>query len=313
MTKATCKIEDCTDPVSGRGWCSMHWQRWKNNGDPLVVKRRAKQAAVCERDDCGEPGYMRGLCMPHYRKVQKAERGPCTVEGCGEPWSARGLCDVHYSRFMRTKSTDDPKAADRPCSVDGCENQVRAREWCQKHYGNWRKHGTPIAPPKPEKVWLPCSREDCTKLAARKNGMCDRHYRESIVDGKPKCRAAGCSKPVRVRDNFCKSHGGWGGQLYVKYGISGEQWQALHEAQGGLCAICRRPPEVSKRVVRLVVDHDHACCPGTKSCGKCVRGLLCIWCNRLLGMALDEPDRLHAAIKYLEGRAVKGQLTPFAA
>jgi hypothetical protein len=77
--------------------------------------------------------------------------------------------------------------------------------------------------------------------------------------------------------------------------------------QGGVCAICERPPDKAKRVKRLVVDHDHACCPGGKSCGKCVRGLLCEWCNRILGLALDDPGRLAAAIRYLRDA---GTVTP---
>lgn len=34
----------------------------------------------------------------------------------------------------------------------------------------------------------------------------------------------------------------------------------------------------------LCVDHDHRCCPGDRSCGKCVRGLLCRTCNRIEGL-----------------------------
>lgn len=52
------------------------------------------------------------------------------------------------------------------------------------------------------------------------------------------------------------------------YGITGEQYWALYEAQGGRCAICRW---ASGKVKRLAVDHDH----GT---GR-VLGLLCGRCN----------------------------------
>lgn len=71
-------------------------------------------------------------------------------------------------------------------------------------------------------------------------------------------------------------------------------------AQGGVCAICRRPPGVSEDI--LYVDHDHACCrQERKSCGECVRGLLCGECNRGIGKFHDDPDRLLAAATYVLG------------
>ena len=33
-----CSIEDCDRPAAGRGWCKMHWKRWRKSGDPLAVK-----------------------------------------------------------------------------------------------------------------------------------------------------------------------------------------------------------------------------------------------------------------------------------
>lgn len=48
------------------------------------------------------------------------------------------------------------------------------------------------------------------------------------------------------------------------------------------------------------IDHDHRCCEGSRSCGECVRGLLCVRCNVALGMSDDSPARLLALVSYLE-------------
>ena len=49
------------------------------------------------------------------------------------------------------------------------------------------------------------------------------------------------------------------------------------------------------------IDHDHTCCPGRRSCGKCIRGLPCPVCNRGLGMFKDSVKSLLRAVDYLEG------------
>lgn len=68
-------------------------------------------------------------------------------------------------------------------------------------------------------------------------------------------------------------------RLSGRFGISPADYDALLERQGGGCAICG-----SKRNgLRLPVDHDHSCCPGRKSCGKCIRGILCVRCNTIIG------------------------------
>jgi hypothetical protein len=45
------------------------------------------------------------------------------------------------------------------------------------------------------------------------------------------------------------------------------------------------------------IDHDHDCCPGEHSCGRCIRGILCVRCNQTL--AHDQTDKLAGLIDYL--------------
>lgn len=53
-------------------------------------------------------------------------------------------------------------------------------------------------------------------------------------------------------------------------------------------------------MVSLVIDHDHACCPGAVSCGGCIRGLLCRAHNSAIGLFRDDRSHLRAAAEYLE-------------
>lgn len=84
-----------------------------------------------------------------------------------------------------------------------------------------------------------------------------------------------------------------------KHGITVADKQLIADHQGG-CAICHHPDPGSKG---WTVDHDHECCSGEKSCPKCRRGILCGWCNKMLGAAFDRPQILSAAIEYLERHA----------
>lgn len=109
------------------------------------------------------------------------------------------------------------------------------------------------------------------KNAARADGLCDR-----------------CVECVKYD------------HVYRKYGLTREAYDAILDEQGGVCAICLEPGDTWH------VDHDHSCCPGQKSCGNCVRGLLHLQCNTALGLLKDDPERLRRAASYLEatGKAV---------
>ena len=79
------------------------------------------------------------------------------------------------------------------------------------------------------------------------------------------------------------------------YNMSPDRYQRLYEAQGRHCATC---PATGKARL-LAVDHDHSCCPGRVSCGRCVRGLLCSFCNKTLGHHRDRPEAFEAMADYL--------------
>lgn len=78
-------------------------------------------------------------------------------------------------------------------------------------------------------------------------------------------------------------------RIWERYGLSKEDYEALYEAQGGVCYICKR---ATGRRRKLAVDHDHKT--------GYVRGLLCSPCNNILAHIRD--DRLAAGriVEYLE-------------
>jgi hypothetical protein len=130
------------------------------------------------------------------------------------------------------------------------------------------------------------------KTAAYSKTYYDKNKEQRQADGKvqskryrdenpEKVSAAKRSKwlsiPQEERSRICNER-----RLKQRFKRTPEWYENTLEEQGGHCALCTTAPEGR----RLQVDHDHGCCPceGTRyTCGKCVRGLLCIDCNARLG------------------------------
>lgn len=72
-----CSIEGCGKSVNARGWCGMHYYRFRQHGDPLAVEVRT--------------------------------RATCVETGCDSEAWAQGLCSKHLTRQRRHGSTDDPR------------------------------------------------------------------------------------------------------------------------------------------------------------------------------------------------------------
>ena len=84
-------------------------------------------------------------------------------------------------------------------------------------------------------------------------------------------------------------------RLRETYNQTLEEHHAKRAEQLDACAICRRPFSQ----FQPYQDHDHACCPSKRSCGRCIRGLLCMRCNMALGLLGDDEAALEAALRYL--------------
>lgn len=84
-----------------------------------------------------------------------------------------------------------------------------------------------------------------------------------------------------------------------KYGLSVEEWRAILEAQGGVCAICGKLPPSG----RLVVDHEHVkgwrrMKPEVRK--TYVRGILCWWDNKnFVGRSITIP-KAKRVLAYLQ-------------
>ena len=106
-----------------------------------------------------------------------------------------------------------------------------------------------------------------------------------------------CSS-VEGKEQFRKIH------LKRMFNIGIDDYDKLFKAQKGRCAICFETQEDRN----LAVDHDHKCCPGEKSCGKCIRGLLCQKCNTILGLGDDSILLFQEVIRYIEKERNNAQM-----
>lgn len=239
----------------------------------------------------------------------------CDVPECGRPHQARGMCSRHYGQW---KLTDNPNRV--ACSIDGCDKVAVKRGWCDMHYQRWSIHGDPATVI--VKTRSVCDFETCERYVVS-HGLCEPHNRQrsegkelSVIrehrphaerdeQGRKLCRRC---KQWLPEDTFGASSRNRDGRSYMcmkcnrdthrlaNYGLTWDKYQEMLANQGGGCAICGEQCSSGRM---LAVDHDHACCPGSKSCGACVRGLLCGNCNHGIGKFRDDVALLKAALEYL--------------
>lgn len=112
-----------------------------------------------------------------------------------------------------------------------------------------------------------------------------KQYLEQNSFGKNKTYCKECSNKIGHTNNL------------KRFGLTPDQYIDMSNNQNNVCKVCGNEEKQNKR---LAVDHDHNCCDGAFSCGKCIRGLLCSRCNKALGMINDDIDLLENFINYLK-------------
>ena len=82
-----------------------------------------------------------------------------------------------------------------------------------------------------------------------------------------------------------------------------EQYAALRVKQADRCGACKGPL-LFDQPYQVHIDHDPRCCsreenPQIKTCGECVRALLCKACNHAIGFLERYPQRVYMWIDYI--------------
>lgn len=195
----------------------------------------------------------------------KAEHPECDYEGCDRYSKAKrgGLCNGHAQQIYRGEELhpmrERPRKYDPTCSFEGCGLAHYTGGYCQAHTLQLQK-GNELTELKPEgNPWVN-GRKVCPGCGIEKAE--DGYQRDAT-------RSGGYSA-------HCKECTHWQ-QIEYRYRLTQSEWLAVFELQGNRCAICGT--DDPGHAYGFAVDHDHECCPGDRSCGECVRGIVCQYDN----------------------------------
>src|SRR3990167_2167039 len=123
-------------------------------------------------------------------------------------------------------------------------------------------------------------------------GLCIRCSRQAL-SGMSHC--AHCLQKERERPTRPQNKATYRNWYYLRrYGLSLAEYERLFQAQGGKCAVCQTKTARTTRgrTDVLHVDHNHGS-------GQ-IRGLLCLRCNRAVGLLRDSAAVAQQLVNYLK-------------
>ena len=175
-----------------------------------------------------------------FRKVKKF------CETCGKPLTLKTEAHIKRKRFCsqacRMKATNNARKIDwTTVTRKRCRKCKRKRRLKNFYFtGKWPRSKC----------------KDCHKVLTHKLAKSHPEWRHKIEENRIRRRA---KQP-------------FGDETVRQCGLTVDEAYAIYNAQGGVCAICGKPPNLH----RLALDHDHAT-------GK-ARQFLCAGCNGALAV-----------------------------
>lgn len=260
--------------------------------------------STCKRDVPVVARAMCAACYGRWRRTGTTEyqrwgrRSICSVGGCEGVVVSGGLCDTHRKRMARHGHLNDT----RPDSWGAIEKHPLRNAW---HH--LRRHAArhPVAP-----IWL----EDFLQFAvdvgdkpspkhklysaddSRPIGPDNFVWKRAVTERVPGEDQRTYMNRAQKTYRALRTEAFQGYELKRRFGMTNAEYARMMADQNGLCAICGKPETAKHKTSggsrSLAVDHCHN--------GGHVRALLCSACNTGLGSFGDDPDRLRAAIEYLE-------------
>ena len=66
--KMICSVDGCDRSHKAKGFCSMHYNRYRRNGDPLYVLKDYNNTGICSISGCFAKYEAKGYCKKHYER-----------------------------------------------------------------------------------------------------------------------------------------------------------------------------------------------------------------------------------------------------
>ena len=109
--RTKCLVKNCYIESKAKGFCNIHYKRWRKYGDPLMGSSKPRIVEMkCSVVGCPYEVRTKALCNAHYKRLRKygdplkfAPKVTCIIEGCGYVRSAEGLCCRHYVEKYSTR------------------------------------------------------------------------------------------------------------------------------------------------------------------------------------------------------------------